>query len=264
MRIVAIALGTVSLGVALAGPATAAVKTEVVNYKAGETSLVGYLAYDDAVKGKRPGVIVVHEWWGLNDYAKQRAEMLAKEGYVAFALDMYGDGKTTEHPEEAGPWASAVRGQAGVAKQRFMAAYDLFKANPRVDAAKIAAIGYCFGGAVALSMAEEGVDLVGVATFHGALPQEPVAPGTAIKAKFLVCHGADDPLIPAEQVSTFINNLKAANADFQFIQYSGARHSFSNPDAAKYGMQPLAYNEAADRRSWQAMKDFFVEVFAGQ
>lgn len=248
----------------LAAPSMAAIKSEVVKYKAGDTALVGYLAYDDAAKGKRPGVIVVHEWWGLNDYAKKRAELLAKEGYVAFALDMFGDGKTTEHPEEAGPWASAVRGQAGVAKQRFMAAYDLFKANPRVDASKIAAIGYCFGGAVALSMAEEGVDLVGVATFHGALPQEPVAPGTAVKAKLLICHGADDPLIPAEQVSTFINNLKAANADFQFIQYSGARHSFTNADAAKYGMQPLAYNEAADRRSWQAMKDFFAEVFAGQ
>ena len=151
-----------------------------------------------------------------------------------------------------------------MAKQRFMAAYDLFKANPRVDTSRIAAIGYCFGGAVVLSMAEEGADLAGVASFHGALPQEPVAAGTAVKAKFLVAHGADDSLIPAEQVSTFIGNLKAANVDFQFIQYSGARHGFTNPDAGKYGMQPLAYNEAADRRSWPAMKGFFSEIFAAK
>lgn len=250
--------------VLIAGPASAAIKTETVKYKAGDTQLVGYLAYDDAAKEKRPGVIVAHEWWGLNDYIKKRAEMLAKEGYVAFALDMYGDGKVTEHPEEAGPWASAVRGQAGVAKQRFTAAYDLFKANPHVDPSRLAAIGYCFGGAVVLSAAEEGADLRGVASFHGALPQEPVAQGTAVKAKFLVAHGADDSLIPAEQVDTFVNNLKAANADFQFIQYSGARHAFTNPDAGRYGMQPLAYNEAADRRSWQALRDFFGEIFAAK
>jgi dienelactone hydrolase len=250
------------LTLALAAPAAAAIKTETVKYKAGDTQLVGYLAYDDAAKEKRPGVIVAHEWWGLNDYIKKRAEMLAKEGYVAFALDMYGDGKVTEHPEEAGPWASAVRGQAGVAKQRFMAAYDLFKANPHVDSSRLAAIGYCFGGAVVLSMAEEGADLRGVASFHGALPQEPVAQGTALKAKFLIAHGADDTLIPADQVKTFVDNLKAANADFQFTQYSGARHSFTNPDAGKYGMQPLAYNEAADRRSWQALRNFLGEIFA--
>jgi dienelactone hydrolase len=257
-------LTSLLLTCSLAAPAPAALKTESVKYKAGDTPLVGYLAYDDAAKGKQPGVIVVHEWWGLNDYAKKRAETLASEGYVAFALDMYGDGKTTEHPEEAGPWASAVRGQAGVAKQRFMAAYDLFKANPRVDTSRIAAIGYCFGGAVVLSMAEEGMDLAGVASFHGALPQEPVAAGTAVKAKILVAHGADDGLIPAEQITTFIDNLKAAKADFQFIQYGGARHSFTNPDAARYGMQPLAYNEAADRRSWQAMKTFFSEIFGAK
>jgi dienelactone hydrolase len=250
--------------VLIAGSASAAIKTETVKYKAGDTQLVGYLAYDDAAKDKRPGVIVVHEWWGLNDYAKKRAEQLAREGYVGFALDMYGDGKVTDHPEEAGPWASAVRGQAGVAKQRFMAAYDLFKANPHVDSSRLAAIGYCFGGAVVLSMAEEGADLRGVASFHGALPQEPVAPGTALKAKFLIAHGADDSLIPADQVNTFVANLKAANADFQFIQYSGARHAFTNPDAGRYGMQPLAYNEAADRRSWQALRDFFDEIFAAK
>jgi len=123
MRIIAIALSAISLGVGLAGPAAAAVKTEVVKYKAGDTALVGYLAYDDAAQGKRPGVIVVHEWWGLNDYAKKRADLLAKEGYVAFALDMFGDGKTTEHPEEAGPWASAVRGQAGVVFHRSLERY---------------------------------------------------------------------------------------------------------------------------------------------
>ena len=252
------------LTVTAAAPAAAAVKTETVKYKAGDTPLVGHLAYDDAAKGKQAAVIVVPEWWGMNDYVKKRAEMLAAEGYVAFAIDMFGEGKSTEHPEQAGPWASAVRGQAGVAKARFMAGYDLLKANPRVDPTRIAAIGYCFGGAIVLSMAMDGADLAGVVSFHGALPQEPVAAGTSVKAKILVAHGAEDSLIPAEQVETFQNNLRNASADWQFQVYSGAKHGFTNPDAGRYGMQPIAYSESADRRSYQAMKTFFAEIFAAR
>ena len=246
---------------AVAAPAAAAIKTEAVKYQQGETALVGYLAYDDAVKGQRPGVLVVHEWWGLNDHTRQQAERLAKAGYVAFAPDMYGEGKVTTHPEDAGKWASAVRQTAGVASARFEAGRALLAKNPRVRPGEIAAVGYCFGGAIVLGMAESGADLKGVVSLHGALPQEPVAAGTVVKAKLLVGHGAADSLITADQVSTFQKNADAAGLDWQFIVYSGAKHGFTNPDAASYGMEALAYDERADRRSFQAMLDFFAEIF---
>jgi dienelactone hydrolase len=247
--------------VVLTAPAVAAVKTETVKYQAGETALVGYLAFDDALPGQRPGVIVVHEWWGLNEHARRQAERLAAAGYVAFAIDMYGDGKVTTHPEDAGKWASAIRQTEGLGKTRFAAGYDLLARHPRVRPGELAAIGYCFGGAIVLSMAEAGADLKGVVSFHGALPQEPVAAGTVIRAKILVCHGAADALITADQVATFQNNLTAAGADWQFLTLSGAKHSFTNHHAAAAGMDVLAYNEPADRRSWQAMMSFFAEIF---
>ena len=247
-----------------AAPSLAAIKTETIKYQQGETALVGYLAYDDATATPRPGVIVVHEWWGLNDHAKKQAERLAAAGYVAFALDMYGDGKVTTHPEDAGKWASAVRQTVGLGQARFQAGQGILTKNPRVRGGDIAAIGYCFGGAVVLTMAEAGTDLKGVVSFHGALPQEPVVAGTAIKAKILVNHGAADALITAEQVATFQKNLTDAGADWQFISYSGAKHSFTNPNASAAGMDVLAYQEAADRRSWQATMSFFAEIFGQQ
>lgn len=249
---------------ALTAPAAAAIKTETVKYQAGETALVGYLAFDDGHKGQRPGVIVVHEWWGLNDHARKQAERLAAAGYVAFAVDMYGEGKVTTHPEDAGKWASAIRQTEGLGKVRFAAGYDLLAKNPHVRPNQIAAIGYCFGGAVVLAMAEAGADLKGVVSFHGALPQEPITAGTVIKAKILVNHGAADTLITAEQVATFQKNITDAGADWQFNSFGGAKHSFTNPNAAAAGMDVLAYNEPADRRSWQAMLDFFAEIFPAQ
>lgn len=248
---------TVALMVAMAATAQAAVKLETVEYRNGATVLKGQLAYDDAVKDKRPGVLVVHEWWGLNDYAKRRATMLAEAGYVAFAVDMYGDGKTTEHPDEAGAWASAVRSGAKQGLDRFTAAYNVLKANPRVDAAHISAIGYCFGGGIVLSAAMSGMPLDAVVSFHGALPTDPAT--GKVTARILVCHGAADQLITPEQVAGFQKAANDAGADWEFIAFAGAKHSFSNPNADSHGIPALSYNEKADKRSWQAMLDFLAE-----
>jgi dienelactone hydrolase len=240
-----------------AGAAHAAVKLEPVDYKDGSTVLKGQLAYDDAAKDKRPGVIVVHEWWGLNEYAKRRARMLAEAGYVALAVDMYGDGKNTEHPDEAGAWASAVRANAKTGMERFMAGYNLLKADKRVDSAHISAIGYCFGGGVVLSAAMGGVALDSVVSFHGALPTDPAT--GKVTARILACNGADDPFVTAQQVAAFQKALNDAGADWEFNVYAHAKHSFTNPDAGTHDMEALAYNEKADKRSWQAMLDFFAE-----
>ncbi len=238
----------------------ASLHTEKAQYKEGDTILVGYLAYEDSMKGQRPGVIVVHEWWGLNDYAKMRAEALAKEGYIALAVDMYGEGKMTDHPKQAGEWSSFIRTNRQIAKDRFVAAYELLKNHKMTEKNKIAAIGYCFGGYMVLAMAQEGVDLRGVVSFHGVFPTERVEPNT-VKAKILVCHGAEDSLITQEHIYQFQENLRYANADWQFITYGGAKHSFTNPDADKPGMPGLGYNRAADKRSWKAMLDLFQEIF---
>ena len=263
MRFPAAAALSLLAAVLPALPAGAAVKTEPVTYKQGETTLKGHLAYDDAAAGKRPGVLVVHEWWGLNDHARQRAEALAKEGYVALALDMYGDGKNTTHPEEAGAWSGALAQNQPLARERFQAAHELRRKHPKVDGEQIAAIGDCFGGAVVLGMAQAGADLDGVVSFHGALPTEPPPAGTAIKSRILVCHGAADPFVTPEQVAKFEENLTKAGADWQLIAYGGAKHSFTNPEAARFGMAALAYDEKADRRSWSAMLAFFREIFGG-
>ena len=239
-------------------PARADVKMDPVDYKQGDTTLKGFVVYDDAVSGKRPGVIVVHEWWGLNDYPKERAKMLAKKGYVAFVADMFGDGKTTEHPQEAGEWAGALASNQEVATARFMAAYDVLKKDARVDSARIAAIGYCMGGSVVLGMALNGADLKGVASFHGGLPSEPGK--GPVKASILVCNGAADGFVPAEQVQRFQKILTDAGADWEFISYGGAKHSFTNPGADKRGIPGLAYNAAADRRSWATLLDFLGDV----
>ena len=250
----------IAIAALLASGAQAAIKTETVTYTSGSMTLKGYLAYDDATTAKRPGVLLIHEWWGLNDYARHRAEMLAKEGYVAFAADMFGDGKSTNHPQVAGEFASAASKDPEAALARFRAGLDQLKANSRTDGSKVAAIGYCFGGRTVLGAAMNGIDLAGVVSFHGSLPQAPAAPGT-VKAKMLVLHGAADAFIPADQVATFQKNLAEAGADLQFVSYSGAKHGFSNPDAGSYGLDGLAYDKAADQRSWKAMQSFFAEIF---
>jgi dienelactone hydrolase len=250
----------------VAGGAVAEPKIQgkTVEYSAQGVVMKGYLAYDEAIKGKRPGVLVVHEWWGLNDYARKRAQMLAELGYTALAVDMYGDGKQAMHPDDAGKFSSELMKNFDVAKARFLAAMDFLKQQPTLDFTCIAAIGYCFGGGVVLNMARQGVDLQGVASFHGNLAAvKPAQPG-GIKAKILVLHGADDKFVPSEQIEAFKEEMKSAAADFKFISYPGAVHSFTNPDADAYGKKfnlPLGYNADADRKSWDQLKKFLNGVF---
>lgn len=245
------------------GAAHAAIVTQEIDYTVDGTTLKGYLAYDDAIEGARPGVLVVHEWWGMNDYARRRAHMLAELGYTAFALDMYGDGKQAHHPDEAGKFASEVMKNQDLARARFNGALEVLRKQKTVDPKRVAAIGYCFGGAVVLQMARDGADLDGVVSFHGNLaPVSPAQPG-AVKAKILVLTGADDSFVPAEQVEQFEKEMDAAKADYKVIVYPGAKHSFTSPEADKYGQEfnlPLAYNKAADEASWQEMQDFFQQI----
>jgi dienelactone hydrolase len=225
----------------------------------------GYIAYDDAIQGPRPGVIVVHEWWGHNEYARDRARQLAHLGYVAMALDMYGNGKQASHPEDAQKFSSEVASNIDVERRRFVAAMKTLQQHKLVEPDKIAAIGYCFGGSVVLQMAREGVDLRGVASFHGGLTtKHPAAPGD-IKASILVVHGALDPFTTREQLNAFIDELNRAGANYKLEIYSGARHSFTNPAADEYGKRfdlPLAYNQHADEDSWQDLQMFLRDVFA--
>lgn len=242
----------------------AAVVGREVSYQAGDTTLKGYLAYDDAITGRRPGILVVHEWWGQNAYARKRADMLAALGYTALALDMYGEGRTTEHPDEARTFYAAVRENLPLMKARFLAARQFLNEQPTVDPDKNAAIGYCFGGSVVLEMAIEGVDLAAVASFHGGLGGLSTPAKGAVKAKVLVANGADDPLVTAEQISAFKAMMDAAGADYTFINYPGAQHSFTNPGADQLGAHvhmPLAYNATADAASWQALRQLLDKAF---
>jgi len=245
----------------IAPVARAEVKTKVVEYGYDGANLKGYLAWDDAVQGKRPGVLVVHEWWGLNDYARKRAEQLAGLGYVAFACDMYGEGKTTQHPQEAGQMAGEVRKNLKTWQGRAQAGLKILHDSEMVDSKNIAVIGYCFGGSTALQLAYTGADLAAVITFHGALPVPSAEQAKNIKAKVLICHGALDSFIPEETIQKVRAALEEAKVDYQMNYYGGAVHSFTVPGAEKVGMKGIAYNEAADRRSWREMQDLFNEVF---
>ena len=251
--------------VSVLGTCTAGVTGKPVEYTADGVTLKGYLALDDSVKEKRPGILVVHEWWGHNEYARKRAEMLAELGYAALAVDMYGDGKQASHPEDAGSFSMAVMKDMPTMKARFMAAMELLKRHPAVDPTRIAAIGYCFGGAVVLTMARTGADLRGVVSFHGSLATQTPAEKGAVKARVLVCNGADDKFIPADDITAIKQEMKAAGADFTFINYAGAKHSFTNPGATELGkkfMLPLAYNEKADKKSWADMQRFLRKALA--
>lgn len=244
--------------------ALAAVKGEEVQYKDGNVVMKGYLAYDDTVKGKRPGVLVVHEWWGHNDYTRQRARMLAELGYTALAVDMYGDGKTADHPDTAGKFSGEIRKNMPLMQARFNAARKLLSAHPTVDAKRIAAIGYCFGGSVVLDMARSGADLAGVASFHGGLTTEhPAKPGK-VKARVLVLNGEADPFISADSIAAFKKEMDGAKVNYKFVNYPGAKHAFTNPGATALGEKfnlPLAHDPAADNASWAEMQGFLKEVF---
>ncbi len=236
--------------------------TQEISYSVGDTNLTGYLAMPRNAQDL-PGVLVVHEWWGHNDYVRDRAEMLAQLGYVAFALDMYGDGKVAEHPADAKKFMMELVNQQDVAKARFEAALAVLKSQPQAHPNKTAAIGYCFGGAVVLSMARAGADLDGVVSFHGALGNlTPVAED--VKADFLVLHGGADPLVTDEQVQAFKDSMEAAGVDYNFVEYDDAKHAFTNPAATALGEKfdmPLEYNAEADAESWQRMQEFLAEIF---
>lgn len=240
------------------------IRGEEVSYQVGDTTLKGYIAYDANQEGPRPGVLVVHEWWGHNDYVRTRAHMLARMGYTALALDMYGDGKQAAHPEDAQQFMTEVMSDAELMQNRFTAAEELLREHASTNPNKIAAIGYCFGGAVVLNMARQGADLEGVASFHGNLATQEPAEAGAINAEILILHGADDPFVPQEQVDAFKAEMDAANADYEFIAYPGAVHAFTNPSATALGEQfdlPLAYDETADEQSWRELENFLTAVF---
>ena len=239
------------------------ISTEEVTYASGDTQLKGYLARP-AGRGKRPGVLVVHEWWGLNDYVRSRVEKLAQQGYVALAIDMYGEGKHTEHPDEANKFMMAALKNIELAQQRFLAGQELLAKDSRTDPDKLAAIGYCFGGATVLHMARSGDDkLALVASFHGNLAtQKPMAKGV-FHGKVFVAHGAADPFVPAEQVAAFKQEMEAAGADYELVEYPGAKHAFTNPHAselgAKYGL-PLVYDAEADAKSWERLTELLEKL----
>jgi dienelactone hydrolase len=241
----------------LGSSARGAVQTKDIDYKAGDTALHGMLAWDDAAKGKRPGVLVVHEWWGHNEHARNAAKKLAEAGYVAFALDMYGKGKVATHPKDAEAFMTEASKDSAVVKARFDAAKVLLTKDPHVDASRIGAIGYCFGGGVVLGMARAGEDLKAVGTFHGLSVGD--AKKGSIKPALLVQSGADDPMIPADRIAAFKKEMDGAGASYQVVLYPGAKHSFTNPGADKVGMDGLAYNADADRKSWAELLKFFKE-----
>lgn len=245
----------------------AAIKTQEIPYRSTDgTQLIGYYAYDDALQGPRPGIVVVHEWWGLNDYAKRRARDLAALGYSALAIDMYGQGKHTEHPADAMAFMQAALKDSAAASARFNAGLELLKQQPQTDPQKLAAIGYCFGGKIVLDAARQGLPLAGVVSFHGALATAtPATPGS-VKAKILVEHGAQDSMVTADNVTTFKTEMDKAGADYRFVSLEGAKHGFSNPDAdrlshGEHGGPDIGYNKAADERSWADMQAFFKKLF---
>jgi dienelactone hydrolase len=248
----------------LAGSALAAVQGREVSYQANGTTLKGYIAYDDSFKGLRPAVLVVHEWWGHNDYARHRADMLAQLGYTALAVDMYGDGRQAHHPDEAGKFAAEVSQNMPMAKARFEAGMQLLRREKTVDAGKMAAIGYCFGGGVVLNMARQGEDLMGVVSFHGSLDTDsPARPGK-IRARIISFSGEADPMIGQDSVAAFKREMDNAGADYRVVTYPGAQHAFTNPAADELGRKfklPLAYNADADKDSWQQATVFLREVF---
>ncbi len=238
------------------------IHTEEISYQADGVTLTGYLAYRKDIEAQ-PAVLVVHEWWGHNNYARKRAEMLAQLGYTAFALDMYGDGKLAEHPSDAKKFMTEVLEKSGAVAARFNAAMDILKQQPIIDSQKIAAIGYCFGGSTVLNMARSGTDLKGVVSFHGGL--QGLAPlSDSVNAKMLVLNGAADPFISEEHKAAFKTEMDNAGIDYEFIDYPDVKHSFTNPEASTFGEKfdlPLEYNAEADADSWQRMKVFLAEIF---
>ena len=261
MRTIAVAAGLLAFAITT----HAAVKEEPVTYKAGDTTLKGYVVYDDAKKGRRPGMIVVHEWWGITKHTRAEARRFAQRGYTAFVADMYGDAKSADNPKEASGLMKSLLGDPAAVQARFNAAREELAKHATVDGKRIGAIGFCFGGSVVLDMARVGTDLKGVAAFHAGLgaagPQ--AAPGK-VRAKVLVLNGADDPFIKPDEVAAFKKEMDAAKVDYRYVDYPGAVHAFTNPEATEKGKQfglPLAYHAEADKRSKAEMAKFFTTLF---
>ncbi len=245
--------GTVSVhGKLVTGP---------VEYKQGDATLEGYLVYDDAISGKRPGVLVVHQWLGLTDYEKHRAEQLAGLGYVAFCADIYGKGIRPQNTTDAGTEATKYKSDRTLLRARVNAALDVLKKNELVDSERVAAIGYCFGGTTVIELARSGANIAGIVSFHGGLDSPTPADGKNIKCKVLICHGADDPFEKPADLAAFEDEMRQAKVDWTLIKFGGAVHSFTQPMAGNDNSKGAAYNEKADRRSWAAMKMFFGGIF---
>ena len=241
--------------------ALAEIKTQVVDYKDGQTTLQGFLAFDDTKAANAPGVLVIHEWWGHNEYARTRAKQLASLGYVAFALDMYGKGVTANTADEAGKLATPFYTDRALMRSRATAGLEVLKAQKQVDPKRIAAIGYCFGGTTAIELARGGAELVGVAGFHAGLDFPNPDEAKNIKGSLLLCTGADDPMVTPDKVDAFEEQLRKAHVDYQINVYANAVHAFSNPAADAHNIPGIKYNEKADKRSWEALRLFFKEAF---
>lgn len=246
-----------------ADTASAKIKEQVVSYSVDSLSCKDFVYYNESMEGKRPAVLVVHEWWGLNDYAKNRAKQLAAMGYIAMAVDMYGNGKTADNPKDAGALASLYYQHPELTKSRLDIALSKLKEFKQTDPANVAAIGYCFGGFVVLNAAKQGADLKGVVSFHGGLSGV-AANKKLLKAKVLVCHGGADKFVPEAEVNAFKKAMDSISADYSFKVYANATHAFTNPEATEKGKKlnmPIEYNPAADTASWNDMKDFFAKIF---
>lgn len=248
------------LAVQLSATALAELVTKPLPYKHGETALEGFLAYDDGRKETRPGVLVVHEWWGLNDFARREAEQLARLGYVALAIDMYGKGVTTSDPAEAGRLSGQFRGDPSLVRGRAEAGLKALIGTGLVDAEQVGAMGFCFGGMVVQQMAYGGLALKGVVSFHGSLAPLPEADAPNVKAALLILHGAADTLIPDEAVRAWQDAMRKTAIDWQFVSFGGAKHSFTNPASTKLGMEGVGFDERADRRARAMMRAFFGEL----
>jgi dienelactone hydrolase len=246
---------------ASASASRAAIHTETVDYKQGDATLEGFVANDDAAQGQRPGILVVHQWMGLTDYEKKRAEKLAQLGYVAFCADIYGKGVRPTSTQDAGTLAGKYKGDRQLLRARVNAALAALRQQALVDQKHVAAIGYCFGGTTVIELARNGADVAGVVSFHGGLDSPAPTDGKNIKCKVLVCHGADDPFESVQDMAAFENEMRSAGVDWQLIKYGGAVHSFTQPNAGNDNSKGAAYNERADKRSWEAMTQFFAEIF---